>query len=366
MENTIPATNASAKTPLHGPGVYYFGLKGARNQSIFQSVFEYDYAIQLFAELPGCTLLAYTFFDDEIHCVLHSERDWPLVFDDIREAFTELNNQVWETKKPVLSEQCTVLMVDEPAWLQDLVIHLHQLPVIRRLVADTSVYAWSSDHHYRSNTPPPWLDTGRMLNLLCQTRHQRSQRYSAVMAQSELIHIDLMEGTHPTYLALAREAFVDYHQRQSGVTASQRSEEELNRLKQDALKLISDRFDITIESLCDRLFRRQYQRLMPLVAWLLKQRDLSDETIADLLGEDESIILLWRRGVNAEHAQTLLEKLTQLWQPTVGAHVDTLPKTDASLSPSPAVKKGADIENTAVATSELSSAQLTEATTPDD
>jgi hypothetical protein len=105
---------------------------------------------------------------------------------------------------------------------------------------------------------------------------------------------------------------------------------------------------------------------MPLVAWLLKQRDLSDEIIADLLGEDESIILLWRRGVNAEHAQALLEKLTQLWQPTVGARVDAQPQTDASPSPSLAVNKDAGLENTAVETSELSSEQLTEATTPDD
>lgn len=317
MDNSTSAVAINSKTPLHGPGVYYLGLKGTRNQAIFQSVFEYDYAIQRLSHLEGCTLLAYTLFDDEIHCVLYTERDWPLVFDDIREAFVQLNHKLWDSTKPVLSEHGTILMVDEPAWLQDLVIHLHQLPVIRRLVADPSVYAWSSDQYYRSHTPPSWLDTGRMLNFLCETRHQRAQRYSAVMAQTDLIHIDLTHGTHPTYLALAREAFVEYHLRQTGVIATPRSPEELNRLKQDALKLVAERFDITVESLCDRLFRRQYQHLMPVVAWLLKQRDLCDETIAKLLGEEESSILLWRRGVNAEHSPQLLEKLTQLWQPQI-------------------------------------------------
>ena len=354
MDNTIPATTANAKTPLHGPGVYYFGLKGARNQPIFRSVFEYDYTTDLLAELEGCTLLAYTFFEDEIHCVLHTERDWPLVFDDIREAFIQRNDQVWDTKKPVLSEQCTVLMIDEPAWLQDLVIHLHQLPVLKRLVADTSAYAWSSDKHYRSQNPPHWLDTGRMLNLLCQTRHQRSQRYAAVMEQSKLIQLDLIQGTHPTYLALARDAFVDYHQRQSDVSVSPRSTEELNRLKQDAQKLIAERFDVSLESLCDRLFRRQYQRLMPLVAWLLKQRDLCDETIADLLNEDENIILLWRRGVNAEHSPALLEKLTQLWQPTVSPRFESQPNTELTTD-----KKSATAN-------ECSTVSIAEATTPDD
>lgn len=325
MENAIPATIPGTKIPLHGPGIYYFGLKGARNQTIIQSVFEYDYAIQSLSQINGCTLLAYTLFEDEIHCVLSTERDWPAVFDDIRDRFIQRSAQLWESQKPVLSEQCNILMIDEQVWLQNIVMHLHQLPIIRRLVADASVYPWSSDKHYRSHTPPPWLDTGRMLNFLCQTRHQRAQRYAAVMEQSDLVQLDLMQGTHPTYLALARDEFVTFHQRQRNVTASQRTPDELNRLKQDALGLVAERFDLSIDDLSDRLFRRQYQRLMPLVAWLLKQRDLSDDIIADLLKEDASIIALWLRGVSAEHSPILLEKLAQLWQPSS-------PKKTASLA----------------------------------
>jgi len=303
---------------LHGPGIYYFRLTGARQQPVFRSVFEYDYATRILSRLDACTLLAYTFFEDEIHCVLNCNRDWPGVIDDIRDAFADLHERLWDSHKAIISEEVRPVLVDEHACLTDLVIALHQLPVKRRLLPDASMYPWSSDQYYRALTPPDWIDCGRVLNQVCQTRHNRALRYESIMANAAdaLSTLDdLSAGNHAEYLAFGRDAFIRKQLASTELTELQRSASELKRLREDAINLIAGRFGIEADSLRDRTFRRQYQRLMPLVAWLLQQRQLSYETIADLLDEDEDIIPVWLRGIDADHPASLTAKLSALWQP---------------------------------------------------
>ncbi|WP_300426608.1 hypothetical protein [uncultured Thalassolituus sp.] len=313
----------TTKLPLHGPGLYYFALTGSRDQPIFQSVFEYDYATRILGHIEGTTLLAWVFTDHEIHCVLDCRRDWPHVLDDIRDAFAEQHERLWHKARQVISEQGTVLLIDEQAHLVDLIIQLHSLPVARRQVADASLYPWSSDHYYRTPTPPAWTDTGRMLNLLCQTRHNRAQRYEATMEQYDIPQLDLQQGNHPTYLALARDEFVTQHLRNTAIAASRRSTEELQRLRDDAIGLVADRFSLSRDDMLDRNNRRQYLRLMPLVIMLLHERGLCDEAIAELIGEDDSLIPLWLRGVEGDHSPALLKKLRQLWSPELPSMTQT-------------------------------------------
>jgi hypothetical protein len=307
------------KMMLHGAGVYYFALSGARSQGIFQSVFEYDYGIRLLAELRGCRLLAYVLDENSIRCVMRCDRDWTEVLEDIQVAFNQLHERCWQQTKPVLSEQGIVLLVDEQAYLTDLIIQMHRLPQTQRLVADASVYPWSSDHHYRDLNPPKWIDTQSMLNLLCQTRHNTATRYQAVMEQPHVVELDLEHGCHPLYQALARDHFINQHQARNAVTGVSRTPEELQRLLNDACDLIAGRFSLTRDELLDRTLRRQYARLMPLVVWLLSERGLTHETIANLIKEDEEVLPLWIRSVPADHPDTLLAKLKALWSPDLAS-----------------------------------------------
>ena len=308
----------TTKQALHGPGLYYFTLTGSRDQAIFQSVFEYDYATRIISHIDGSDLLAWVFFQHEIHCVMNCRRDWTLVLDDLREAFANQHERLWHKPKQVISEQGNVLLIDEHSHLVNLIMQLHALPVSRRLVADASLYPWSSDQLYRQQTPPVWLHSERMLNLLCQTRHNRSQRYEAAMAQNDFTEEDLVEGNHPQYLALARDEFIRQHLRQTSIADAQRSVEELQRLRDDAIRLVAERFSLSTEDMLDRSHRRQYQRLVPLVAMLLSDRGLCAEAIGELLQEDESVIPLWLRGVEGDHSPALLERLRQLWSPKLG------------------------------------------------
>ena len=318
-------------TALHGDGIYYFRFTGARQQTVFRSVFEYDYATRLLSSIEGCRLMAYMFTEHEVHCVMHCDRDWPGVTEDIREAFADLHEKLWENPKAVLSEEVLIALIDEHACLADLVITLHLLPVSRMLVADPSLYPWSSDHYFRQQEPPQWLDVGRVLNQLCQTRHNRAQRYEAAMAAPDKKILDLSSDTASGYLVFGRDAFIQKQMSSANIAKAERSQSELERLKEDAIGLIAERFDMTSEAMTDRTFRRQYHRLMPLVAWLLQKRDLTDETIADLLGEDEDQIPIWIRGIKAEHPQALTDRLSALWTPTQSSSQNATPnKTTAT------------------------------------
>lgn len=333
------------KKTLHGPGIYYFRMTGARQQAIFRSVFEYDYAARLLSHVEGSTLLAYVFFDHEIHCVLDCQRDWPGIIDDIRDAFTDQHERLWESHKAVISEEISPVLIDEQACLADLIITLHQLPVSRNLVSDASMYSWSSDHHYRAHNPPAWIDCGRMLNQVCQTRHNRSLRYASLMSSTQATPLDLNESHHPEFLLFGRPALADKQQARAEMNQPGRSANELRRLRDDALQLIAGRFGITLESLKDSSFRRQYQRLMPLVAWLLEKRQLSYETIADLLDEDEDTIPLWLRGIPADHPQSLTDKLSALWSPAETGQAAR--SEDTAEQASEAEAKAEDGENSA-------------------
>jgi hypothetical protein len=169
-----------------------------------------------------------------------------------------------------------------------------------------------------------------MLNQLCDTRHNRALRYQAVMErpprQSDILDNVMLDNagtlTQAGYLALGRPEFVSHELTPKPLPPMKRSKDELQRLYADATGLIAERFGITTDSLEDRSHRRQYHHLMPLVAWLLKQRQLTDDQIATLIQEEEETIPLWVRSVHSDHSPMLIDRLTQLWQPTLNNQSD--------------------------------------------
>lgn len=318
LENTRKSATFSAmetKMTLHGAGTYYFSVHGAKDQAIFHSVFEFEYGIEILSSVQRTQLLAYVVDEQQMQFVLQSERDWTEVMDDIQIAFDDLYERCWHKRKQVLSDQGVVMLVDEQAHLVDLVIQLHRWPETTKLVADASLYPWSSDHHYRDLNPPAWIRVEPMLNLLCNSRHNRAQRYQSVMQQPQNKDLDLAHGSHPTYQALARDGFVNQHLKKQALVQSARSEEDLRRLFEDACQLVAERFNITSESLNDRHNRRQFHRLMPVVVWLLQERGAHLDDITKLVGEDEERLQLWLRNLPADHSPELLQKLEALWSP---------------------------------------------------
>lgn len=300
---------------LHGPGVYYFAIGGVKENAIFNSVFEFEYGIQALANLPDTHLIAYHLDSHQLQCVLRCERDWSEVFDDMQRAFETLHERCWNKRKAILSDQGVVLLIDEHVYLADLVMELHRYPVFQKRVVDASLYPWSSDHLYRQKNPPAWIETEAALNLLCNTRHNRHERYAAVMAQPAVAKLDLQQGSHDLYQALARDVFIDRHLKRSALVQAQRSREDSRRLFDDACQLVADCFSVNKEALQDASQRRQFNRLMPIVVYLLRERGLYYDDITRLIGEDEDRLQLWLRNVIADHSPELLSRIMQRWSP---------------------------------------------------
>ena len=306
---------------LHGAGTYYFSVHGAKDQPIFNSVFEFEYGVQILGHIKQTRLLAFVLDEHQMQFVLQSERDWTEVMDDVQIAFDDMHERCWHKRKQVLSDQGIVMLVDEQAYLADLIIQLHRWPETMRKVADASLYPWSSDQGYRALTPPHWLHVEPMLNLLCNTRHNRAQRYETVMQQSQQQvqaqrqALDLQHGSHPTYQALARDGFINQHLKRQALAQAARSDEDLRHMYNDACQLVAERFNLNVEQLIDSRNRRQFNRLMPIVVWLLQERGAHLDDITKLVGEDEDRLKLWLRNLPADHSQTLLNKIAALWSP---------------------------------------------------
>ena len=300
---------------LHGAGVYYFALTGAKEQPIFQSVFEYEYALKALSSLSGTRLLAYVLDDHIIQCVLRCQSDWTQVMDDIHAAFDTLHERCWNKRRQVLSDQSTVLLIDEQAYLSDLILQLHDWPRYTGRVADASLWPWSSDRWYREPHPPSWLDTDSMLNLLVHSRRNRSQHYAAVMQQPIGQRLDLRHGNHPLYQAVARDAFINRHLKQEALVQSAYTDSDIQRLFADACDLVARQFGLTVTDLQDKDQRRRFHHLMPLVVWLLRERGVPLDELAKRVDEDEVRLQLWLRNLPADHTDNIRQQLMQRWQP---------------------------------------------------
>lgn len=309
---------------LHGAGVYYFSVTGAKDQPIFNSVFEFEYGRQLLCTIPQTRLLGYVLEEKRMQFVLRCDRDWTAVMDDIQTAFDSMHERCWNKRRQLLSDQGVVLLVDEQAYLCDLILQLHDWPRRHGLVADPSLWPWSSDYWYRQPNPPAWIDTESMLNLLAHSRRNRAQHYIEVMKKPVSASLDLEHGSHPLYQALSRDHWVDKHMKREALVQSAYSRADIRRLYDDASQLVARQFGLSVDELHDRLQRRRFHHLMPLVVWLLQERGIPLDAMTGLVDEDEVRLQLWLRNLPADHTDNVRTNLQRLWQPAA----DMLPLTD--------------------------------------
>lgn len=301
----------SDKNILHGAGVYYFALTGAKQQAIFNSVFEYQYGVKILAALPNTRLLAYLLTEHEVFCVLRCQNSADTLH-NIQTAFDEMHQACWNKRRQVLSEQADVLLIDEQAYLVETILQLHDWPRYTGLVADASLWQWSSDQYYRAPQPPSWLDVDSMLNLLAHSRRNRDMHYTNVMRNPIGNKHDLKQGNQPDVFALARPEFLDrFNSTQDNAFFSLpiNSKDLFN----NACTLVAGHFGITETDLKDESNRRRFHHLMPLVVWLMRKSNAPFDDIAKLTGEDEVRLELWLRNLTADHTDNTRQKLSQQW-----------------------------------------------------
>lgn len=310
------------KSTPHGPGTYYFAFTGSKQQPIFHSVFEYNYAVQALANIPNSQLLAFVLDEHLVQCVLRVEHDWANAQADILTAFDKAYERCWNKTRQVLAEQATVLLIDENAYLTDLILQLHDWPRYSGKVADASLWLWSSDRYYRDPNPPSWLNVEPMLNRLAHSRRNRYQHYISVMQAPIGPRLDLLEGNHDTHFALARPNFVEKHAStdaalHTGAANPQQARHSAPVTQerfQHACVLVAEQFGLDLQDLQNPDKRYCFQRYMPLVVWLLRQQGAPYDDLAKHTDTDELTLELWMRSIEAEHSAQLLNKLLVQWR----------------------------------------------------
>lgn len=301
------------KITLHGPGTYYLAFAAARQESIFHSVFEFEYGVEILSSLNHAHLIAYLLNADTLQIVIDTETDWPDIVDDIHQSFDDMHNRIWHKQKRILSEQVTALRVEESRHLVDLILQLHQLPQRQKWVADASSYPWSSDQYYRTQQAPAWLQRDRMLNLLCHNHHHQPQRYDQVVQNLHPHTLDLQQGNHPDYLALASNSAVQHYLAQPIQTEQEPEDIDLEQSYTQACQLVAQGFSVSSDLFTQVRHRRLFNRLMPVVVWLMQQKGISLYALSQLLKEDEERLTSWLRNIKADHPESILYKLQQRW-----------------------------------------------------
>lgn len=304
-----------AKQPLFGPGLYYIALDAHGDEDIFQSVFEYENIKPLIGNIEHIQLLAFLFEPQKIQLVIECEEDWPKVVEQLQAIFSDMHYQHWRKRQTILAEQAHVLRIDE-AYLMPLIMQIHQQPVTNKQVATPCLYPWSSDALYRMENPPEWINTQKALKQLAQSRRHQIPYYERMILKQPEHTFNLKEGSDEGYAIIGREGFsLDAIKQQKKREAAKR-QLDLKPIYQSAVEYIAEIHDLEVAVIEDTN-SRQYDKLMPLVIWLILQSYDEKNALAKLTRIDIDNIGYFMRSVEFHHSDTFLKKLYNRWVPPI-------------------------------------------------
>lgn len=294
---------------LNGTGTYYFRVRGAKDQPLFYSVFEYDYFRNIVANVNGGELIAYVFSEDEAQWVMQCHRDWQDILDDIQAEVQEQYFRLWHKHHQVISGNSEVLFIDPEHYLVPLVMDMHTWPVRQHKVASPDVYPWSSDSFYRENDTPDWLHAGYMRNRLAHQRFSCALRYERIMETP--VTYDVLSQKHRLYEALADDACIAQHLRHMHEPQEMKMAD-CERLRRQSEDLVCNILGIDRELTEHQ--RRLFHQVEPLSMFLMHSSGCSIEQISVIFGCDEPLVEGWLRNVPYQHPEAFLKKLADKWQ----------------------------------------------------
>jgi hypothetical protein len=274
----------------------------------------------LLAQEEGCELIAYVFSEYQAQWVMHCKQDWQVILDNIRAHMQELHFKLWHKHQQIISESAEVLFVEEDSYLVPLVMEMHYWPVRNALAPCPEVYSWSSDQLYRQPQnqqlqSTSGLATYRMLQRLAKQRFNSTLRYERMMAQFEPWPIE--QAKNRLYQALASDSYITRYLRDKRPNLVHDSQKIIS-MREQAEKVICDILGSPIEQIQHPRFRRQYYQVEPLTIWLLLHSQCEINQLTLIFDLDETIIRGWLRSIPSLHPESLLIKIQQRWQESIG------------------------------------------------
>jgi REP element-mobilizing transposase RayT len=150
-------------------GLFHAILRGNHRQPIFLEEAHYRYFDWLVAEVVeqcGLRLHAYCWMPNHVHLAVQvGEAPLGNAMLRIASRFARHVQRDIPTTGHLFEARHKSILVDETAYLLELVRYIHLNPVRARLVAKPCRYAWSSHNVYLGRTRRPWVTTGPTLQL---------------------------------------------------------------------------------------------------------------------------------------------------------------------------------------------------------
>lgn len=206
----------SDKQPLDIPnGYYYARLQDNGHRPLFASKGDFKgfyTSLQQWHEQTHAYVVAYCLFEHDAHLLIKvSDRG---VVADIRtliECYTHWHNEHYQRNGSLFNSRFHYTLIDDRHYLLPAVQKIHRLPILLKLVPDTSIYPWNSHAIYLQEKPcPAWLDKHDAMGRIALQRQHTRRRYEDFMALSQP-NVRLTDGNHSRYLALIGK---DYLQRE--------------------------------------------------------------------------------------------------------------------------------------------------------
>ena len=195
-----------------GNALYYVELKSNGHRPLFAERAGFSTFLELLSGLQnetGASTLAYCLLQDSIHLVIHNgEQSLQNSCNHLIKHYTQYAQQQWKHNGSLFHKHPHSLLLEPSRYLLPLVQQLHQRPVEMGLVAEASIYPWSSLQSYLGENPQQWIDTQAFEQHtgLCG---RRRQTHLECLSQPPAQPLNLHLGNHHQVWALASNAFIN-------------------------------------------------------------------------------------------------------------------------------------------------------------
>ena len=269
------------KPRLHYPGaLYHVILRGNARQDIFfddRDRYRLYLLLQEGVERFGHRILAFCLMTNHIHLAIQVG-NVPLsrILQNLSFRYTRWVNWRQGRVGHLFQGRYKAFVVDDEAYLLELVAYLHLNPVRSGLVKDAADYPWSSHRAYLGRELLPWLETDSVLGQFSRKTSRARVLFAEFVAGK--IEEGHRQGFHGRESSDSRFVGTD-----SFVEKILRQEESVPLRKPDVaaiLSSVSKLYGLTLEDLAAPGQRRLSSEGRMLAAWAV--REWSDSSLAEL------------------------------------------------------------------------------------
>ena len=194
---------------------YHVMNRGRRSEDIFRDKKDYNRFVELVKEssdMWNAGIAAYCLMPNHYHLLVQT-RDGNLsrLMRHINGAYTQRFNRFHGCDGQLFRGRYKSILVDEDAYLLQLVRYIHRNPVEAGLVDKLDGYEWSSHKGYTSRAKKwDWLSKDVVLSMLTRDKRQQRRAYSQFVSKENTEEIvRVLEGKQIPWL-LGTETFIKW------------------------------------------------------------------------------------------------------------------------------------------------------------